>query len=105
MKKPSKEMIWLAEYYIVGVIVDYNATNIDKAETIVTVYGCGGGQRHEVKMKSDEFLKYCDLRIDYNSIACLNDHYQKIYDDWEEWSVENALDVQEFHRLKKKLRM
>ncbi len=103
MKKPSKILIWLAEHYIVGAIVDYNMTGADTAETIVTVYGDGGGRRYEMKIKSDDFNKYCDLRIDYNSVAHLKSQYQKEYDDWDAWSEEHAEDLREYNRLKKKL--
>ncbi len=86
--------------YINGITVHYNQTGTDTADTFVDITGWNGK-----KIKNHPWViyrEYLELRVDYNSIAHIKDHYMKQIQDWLTFEKRNKRDLVEYRRLKKK---
>ena len=100
MKKPTDLELWLHESWpISGLSIDYVQTGTDSAETRATITGAVGKKTFLWKSVRD----LLNLGVDYNSVARLNGGVMDRVAAYKDWEKQNAADLKELERLKKKL--
>lgn len=99
MKKPKAAVIKLYNLgFIHTISVKYRMTGVDTAETYLTIVGDNG----KVEGLASTWMPHLDLDLNHNSIAKLRDADSKSMRQWLVYEKENAEEIVEFERLKKK---
>ena len=100
MEKPNEIKIWLYESCPIHTIkVSHQMTGCDTSETYFII----GGSKGERKFLSSVVQPLIRLEWGYSSIADLNYGVRDQVAKWKEFEKQNATDLAELERLKKKL--
>jgi hypothetical protein len=100
MQKPPELHLWISGNRPIHTLkVDQVMTGADTAETWVTLVG----RLSERRLKWAEVQSVLELSVDWSSVARLKSYYDEQVCKWLRFEQENAADLKELERLKKKL--
>ena len=107
MKKPHRDLLALHDLgMITGCLVGFEMASADSGHTTVTLisdFKPGGRPKKTLKGRWPRFNKYLDQRISSYCIMELTHQARVEVEAWRQFEKENAEDLAEFARLKKKL--
>ena len=100
MQKPPELHLWMSENRpIQNVKVEHIMTSSDTMDIWITLVGRLGERR----MKWADVQSVIEVSVDWNSVARLKSYYDDQVCKWLRFEQENAADLKELERLKKKL--
>lgn len=100
MKRPTDMALWIYHNWpIKSLVVDYVQVGASEGETRVTL----GGSREKVDgVFWGSIEPMVEVGVNYNSILRLHPHIARQVSEWIRLSEEEAADLAEYERLKKK---
>ena len=101
MKKPTQYKLkqWLYSNRIKGLIIHYEMTGADSAETIWELIT----DNHKPKrVKADDMIDFVDINPNYNTVMRVTDEVREEVREYNEFTESNAKELEEYERLKTK---
>lgn len=100
MNKPSETVLSLVALgSIRGIIVDYQQTGTDTADTFCEILGDG---KKKVTGLWRTYSPFLDVRVDWASVARVSDKYRKEVEEWRKFEKAYSAELAEYQRLKEK---
>ena len=102
MTKPAELKLWLYKHTITGISLKRVQTGDDTCETKVT-FIADNKQAKTITWSHFEHRNLIDVSVSFDSIARLYSNHNDQAREWFAFKEEHKEDMDEYHRLKKKL--